>query len=73
MSRSQQIHVATRNSLRVKTTGRHKDLFFIEDKDMEFGEVIEAPLPKEPLDIVVVCHWLAIEEVKPAIPENALA
>ncbi|PWA90036.1 ARM repeat superfamily protein [Artemisia annua] len=29
---------------------RHKDLFFIEDKDMEFGEVIEAPLPKEPLD-----------------------
>ncbi|KAG8640529.1 hypothetical protein MANES_13G064400v8 [Manihot esculenta] len=34
-------------------------------------EVIEAPLPKAPLDTSVVCHWLAIEGVQPAIPENA--
>ena len=33
--------------------------------------MIEAPLPKAPLDAAVVCHWLAIEGVQPAIPENA--
>lgn len=34
-------------------------------------QVIEAPLPKAPLDTAVLCHWLAIEGVQPAIPENA--
>ncbi|XP_054797836.1 transcription initiation factor TFIID subunit 6-like isoform X2 [Prosopis cineraria] len=34
-------------------------------------EVIEAPLPKAPLDTAVTCHWLAIEGVQPVIPENA--
>ena len=33
--------------------------------------MIEAPLPKAPLDTAVLCHWLAIEGVQPAIPENA--
>ena len=33
--------------------------------------MIEAPLPKAPLDTSIVCHWLAIEGVQPAIPENA--
>jgi hypothetical protein len=33
-------------------------------------QIIEAPLPKAPLDTSVVAHWLAIEGVQPAIPEN---
>jgi hypothetical protein len=33
-------------------------------------QIIEAPLPKAPLDTAVVAHWLAIEGVQPAIPEN---
>lgn len=33
--------------------------------------MIEAPLPKAPLDTGLACHWLAIEGVQPAIPENA--
>lgn len=36
-----------------------------------FMKVIEAPLPKAPLDTSLFCHWLAIEGVQPAIPENA--
>ena len=32
---------------------------------------MEAPLPKVPIDTTVVAHWLAIEGVQPAIPENA--
>ncbi|PRQ44923.1 putative TAF6 HEAT repeat domain-containing protein [Rosa chinensis] len=38
---------------------------------MDSKDVIEAPLPKAPLDTGLVCHWLAIEGVQPAIPENA--
>ncbi|RZR78068.1 hypothetical protein BHM03_00003313 [Ensete ventricosum] len=34
-------------------------------------QVIDAPLPKAPLDTAVVAHWLAIEGVQPGIPENA--
>lgn len=42
------------------------NIYFIGDM-----QVIEAPLPKAPLDTAVVTHWLAIEGVQPAIPENA--
>lgn len=34
-------------------------------------QVIAAPLPKAPLDISISSHWLAIEGVQPAMPENA--
>ncbi|CAA3012003.1 transcription initiation factor TFIID subunit 6-like [Olea europaea subsp. europaea] len=61
---------ASGDPLRFKRAAGHKDLFYIEDKDVEFKEVIEAPLPKAPLDTEVVAHWLAIEGVQPAIPEN---
>lgn len=33
-------------------------------------QVIEAPLPRPPLDTSLTSHWLAIEGVQPAIPEN---
>ncbi|XP_019095147.1 PREDICTED: transcription initiation factor TFIID subunit 6-like [Camelina sativa] len=49
----------------------HRDLFYTDDREVDFKEVIEAPLPKAPLDTEIVCHWLAIEGVQPAIPENA--
>lgn len=62
---------ATGDPLRFKRAVGHKDLFYIDDKDIDFKDVIEAPLPKAPLDATVVSHWLAIEGVQPAIPENA--
>jgi transcription initiation factor TFIID subunit 6 len=34
-------------------------------------QIIDAPLPRAPLDTSVVAHWLAVEGVQPAIPENA--
>ncbi|KAL0399168.1 UNVERIFIED_CONTAM: Transcription initiation factor TFIID subunit [Sesamum radiatum] len=61
---------ASGDPLRFKRAAGHKDLFYVEDKDVEFKEVIEAPLPKAPLETAVVAHWLAIEGVQPAIPEN---
>ncbi|KAJ9672246.1 hypothetical protein PVL29_025744 [Vitis rotundifolia] len=54
-----------------KKAAGHKDLFYVDDKDVEFKDLIEAPLPKTPLDTGVITHWLAIEGVQPAIPENA--
>ncbi|KAK6777018.1 hypothetical protein RDI58_023735 [Solanum bulbocastanum] len=63
---------ASGDPLRFRRAAGHKDLFYIEEKDVEFKDVIEGPLPKAPLDAAVVAHWLAIEGVQPAIPENPL-
>ncbi|KAE8723547.1 Transcription initiation factor TFIID subunit 6b [Hibiscus syriacus] len=52
-------------------SGWAKDLFYIDDKDVEFKEVLESPLSKAPIDTSVTSHWLAIEGIQPAIPENA--
>ncbi|XP_058218812.1 transcription initiation factor TFIID subunit 6-like isoform X1 [Rhododendron vialii] len=62
--------VASGDPLRFKRAAGHNDLFYVEEKDVEFKDVIEAPLPKAPLDTAVVAHWLAIEGVQPTIPEN---
>lgn len=62
---------ASGDRLRFKRAVGHSDLFYIEDKDLDLKDVIEAPLPRAPLDTSLVCHWLAIEGVQPAIPENA--
>lgn len=61
---------ASGDHLQFKRAVGHKDLFYIEEKDLDFKDVIEAPLPKAPLDTALVSHWLAIEGVQPAIPEN---
>ncbi|KTW32645.1 TATA-binding protein-associated factor TAF6 [Pneumocystis jirovecii RU7] len=45
-------------------------LYYLEDDDVEFDKVIHAPLPKVPRDISYSVHWLAIEGVQPAIPQN---
>jgi len=33
-------------------------------------ELLNAPLPKVPLDVSIRTHWLSIEGVQPSIPEN---
>ncbi|XP_027352005.1 transcription initiation factor TFIID subunit 6 [Abrus precatorius] len=62
---------ASGGPLRFRKAVGHRDLFYIDDKDVDLKDVIEASLPKAPLDTAVTCHWLAIEGVQPAIPENA--
>lgn len=61
---------ASNDPLRFKRAAGHKDLFYVDDPNIEFKEVIDAPLPRAPLDTSVTVHWLAIEGVQPAIPEN---
>ncbi|KAG0214040.1 hypothetical protein BGX28_002906 [Mortierella sp. GBA30] len=46
------------------------ELFFVEDEELDFESILSAPLPKVPLDVTYTAHWLAIEGVQPAIPQN---
>ncbi|WJX37589.1 hypothetical protein P8452_25339 [Trifolium repens] len=62
---------ASNDPPRFKRASGHKDLFYIDDKDVDIKDLVEAPLPKAPLDTSITSHWLAIEGVQPAIPENA--
>ncbi|ODV89245.1 hypothetical protein CANCADRAFT_58223 [Tortispora caseinolytica NRRL Y-17796] len=45
-------------------------LYFIEDEEVDLEKVINGPLPKVPKQVAFTAHWLAIEGVQPAIPEN---
>ncbi|KAL2889232.1 Transcription initiation factor TFIID subunit 6 [Ceratocystis lukuohia] len=50
--------------------GPGQPLYYIEDEEVDFEKLINAPLPKVPRDIMFTAHWLAIEGVQPAIPQN---
>lgn len=45
-------------------------LYYIDDEEVEFEKIINAPLPKIPREVTYTAHWLAIEGVQPAIPQN---
>ncbi|KAI9898719.1 hypothetical protein N3K66_007079 [Trichothecium roseum] len=50
--------------------GPGQPLFYIEDEEVDFEKLINAPLPKVPRDMSITAHWLAIEGVQPAVPQN---
>ncbi|ROT39053.1 DUF1546-domain-containing protein [Sodiomyces alkalinus F11] len=50
--------------------GPGQPLFYIEDEEVDFEKLINAPLPRVPRDMNFTAHWLAVEGVQPAIPQN---
>ncbi|KAG9240054.1 TATA box binding protein associated factor-domain-containing protein [Calycina marina] len=50
--------------------GPGQPLYYIEDEEVDFEKLINAPLPKVPRDIVMTAHWLGVEGVQPSIPQN---
>lgn len=55
---------------RFATGGGHK-IYFHDDKEIELADVIaRVSMPKLPQDVAIESHWLAIDGVQPAIPEN---
>ncbi|MCJ1447364.1 MAG: hypothetical protein MMC23_007875 [Stictis urceolatum] len=50
--------------------GPGQPLFYVEDEEVDFEKLINAPLPKVPREITFTAHWLAVEGVQPSIPQN---
>ena len=55
---------------RFATGGGHK-IFYYDNKEVELADVIaRVNIPKFPQDVAIELHWLAIDGIQPAIPEN---
>lgn len=50
--------------------GPGQPLYYVEDEEVDFEKLINAPLPKVPREISLTAHWLAVEGVQPSIPQN---
>lgn len=51
--------------------GPGQTLYYIDDEDdVDFEKIINQPLPKVPRQVSFTAHWLAIEGIQPAIPQN---
>jgi len=51
-------------------SGGGREIYFQEDTEVDLDEVMKAPLPKIPFEVTIKSHWLAVDGVQPAIPEN---
>lgn len=50
--------------------GQAQPIYYVEDDELDFEKLINAPLPKVPREVTFTAHWLAIEGVQPATPMN---
>jgi len=53
-----------------KTIANMNDIYYVGDDEVDFDTILTKPLPRVPLDVTFTAHWLAIEGVQPAIPQN---
>jgi len=51
-------------------SGGGREIYFQEDSEVDLEEVMMQPLPKIPYEVTIKSHWLAVDGLQPAIPEN---
>ena len=51
-------------------SGGGREVHFQEEKELDLQALISAPPPKIPLGVSLRAHWLAVDGVQPAVPEN---
>ena len=47
-------------------------MFYVEDREIDMRELLTRKLPRPPIEVNLVPHWLAVEGVQPMIPENPM-
>ncbi|CAH7683465.1 TATA box binding protein associated factor-domain-containing protein [Phakopsora pachyrhizi] len=53
-----------------RTTSAVGNLYSIDDEEIDLTKIVNAKLPPVPREISYTAHWLAVEGVQPAIPQN---
>jgi len=51
-------------------SGGGREIHFLEEKELDLQALISAPSPRIPVGVSLRAHWLAVDGVQPAIPEN---
>ncbi|KAH9813789.1 TATA box binding protein associated factor-domain-containing protein [Melampsora americana] len=56
-----------------RTTSTAGNLYFVDDEEIDLTKIVNAQLPPIPRETSYTAHWLAVEGVQPAIPQNPSA
>jgi transcription initiation factor TFIID subunit 6 len=48
------------------------DVYFVDDEEIDLEKLLATPLPPAPRPVVYTAHWLAVEGVQPALPQNPI-
>ncbi|KAL8787368.1 MAG: hypothetical protein Q9213_002251 [Squamulea squamosa] len=50
--------------------GPGQPIFYVEDEEVDFEKLINAPLPKVPREVTLTAHFLSVDGNQPTIPQN---
>ncbi|KAH9471025.1 hypothetical protein Pst134EA_004934 [Puccinia striiformis f. sp. tritici] len=53
-----------------RTTSAVGNLYFVDEEEIDLTKVLAADLPPVPQETSYTAHWLAVEGIQPAIPQN---
>ena len=53
-------------------TREDPEVFYVDEKELDMRALLTRKLPKPPIEVNLVPHWLAVEGVQPMIPENPM-